>query len=69
MHDLNNYLSDIEVANKINYMQVSGTIASNIPSWVFKEYAMILSLRVMKIINSSYTKNKLLPIWNKQISF
>ena len=35
------------------------------PSWVLKEYSIILSLPVMKILNSSYVENKLPPIWKQ----
>ena len=59
-------VSDLDVWNCLNSLNPwkSGG-PDNIPSWVFKEYAMILSLPVMKIINSSYTENKLAPIWKK----
>ena len=36
----------------------------NFPSWVLKEYSIILSLPVMKILNS-YVENKLPPIWKQ----
>ena len=59
-------VSELDVWNCLNSLNPwkSGG-PDNIPSWVFKEYAMILSLPVMKIINSSYTENKLPPIWKK----
>ena len=59
-------LSELGVWNCLNSLNPwkSGG-PDNIPSWVFKEYAMILSLPVMKIINSSYTENKLPPIWKQ----
>ena len=34
-------------------------------SWVLKEYSIILSLPVMKMLNSSYVENKLPPIWKQ----
>ena len=37
----------------------------DLPSWVLKEYSIILSLPVMKILNSSYVENKLPPIWKQ----
>ena len=59
-------VSELDVWNCLNSLNPwkSGG-PDNIPSWVFKESAMILSLPVMKIINSSYTENKLPPIWKK----
>ena len=59
-------VSELDVWNCLNSLNPwkSGG-PDNIPSWVFKEYAMILSLPVMKIINNSYTENKLPPIWKQ----
>ena len=59
-------VSELDVWNCLNSLNPCKSGGpDNIPSWVFKEYATILSLPVMKIINSSYTENKLLPIWKK----
>ena len=33
--------------------------------WALKEYSIILSLSVMKILNSSCVENKLTPIWKQ----
>ena len=59
-------VSELDVWNCLNSLNPwKSDGPDNIPSWVFKEYAMILSLPVMKIINSSYTENKLPPIWKQ----
>ena len=59
-------VSELDVWNCLNSLNPCKSGGpDNIPSWVFKEYAMILSLPVMKIINSSYTENKLPPIWKQ----
>ncbi len=62
-------VSELDVWNYLNSLNPwkSGG-PDNIPSSFFKEYAMILSLPVMNIINSSYTENKLPQFGNKQIS-
>ena len=63
-------VSELDVWNCLNSLNPwkSGG-PDNIPSWVFKEYAMILSLPVMKIINSSYTLKTNYPQFGrKQIS-
>ena len=59
-------VTDLEVwkcLSSLNPWKSSGP--DDFPSWVLKEYSIILSLPVMKILSSSYVENKLPPIWKQ----